>query len=161
MLNVPYIAALIEVVLSGTPFPHVDRAVPLLLGVAAQESGFQHTRQLGGGPARGYWQMEPATERTHWIWLRAHDHDAFASAIEAHCGVVEAAAQALQQNIPYQILMARLHFYVRDPLPLPARTDLQEQARRWKTSYNTAAGKGTIEQYLSTWERLIRPVWNC
>ena len=155
MLNVPYVAQLIEVVLRGMPFPQVGRAVPLLLGIAAQESGLQY---IGSGPARGYWQMESATEWSHWQTLR--HQVSLAQALIARCGVEEASAQALQHNIPYQILMARLHFYFRDPLPLPERQDIQEQARRWKKYYNTEAGKGTVEDYLLTWDRLIRPLWS-
>lgn len=158
MLSVPYVAQLIEVVLRGMPFPQVGRAVPLLLGIAVQESGLQHTRQLGSGPARGYWQMEPATERAHWQMLR--QQVSLEQELITRCGVEEASAQALQHNIPYQILMARLHFYLRDPLPLPERQDIQEQARRWKKYYNTEAGKGTVQGYLLTWERLIRPLWS-
>ena len=33
----------------------------LIMGTFAQESNFKYVRQLGGGPALGYGQMEPAT----------------------------------------------------------------------------------------------------
>lgn len=156
MLAVPYLAELIYVVLSGTPFPFPERAVPLLLGIAAQESGLEHTRQHGG-PARGYWQIEPATERSHWHWLT--QKPLLAEAFVARCGVVEASVQALQHNIPYQILLARLHFYRRDPQPLPEADHLKQQAQRWKTYYNTFKEGGNVEDYLATWERLIQPFY--
>ena len=157
MLSVPYLAQLIRLVLTGIPFPDVERAVPLLLGVAAQESLLRYTRQLGKGPARGYWQMEPVTEREHWNWIKAHP--LFESALHERCGVEAASYQALEHNLPYQILMTRLHFYIRDPLALPERTRIQDQAQRWKTYYNTQAGKGTIEEYLNRWQTLIMPYW--
>lgn len=157
MLSVVYLQRLITLVLDGTPFPHADRAIPLLLGVAAQESGFVHTRQIGGGPARGFFQMEPATERDLWRWL--HLHQAIERVFEERAGVDGASVLALEHNLPYQILVARLHFFVRDPAPLPEADDLQGQAARWKTVYNTIAGAGTIESYVATWQRLILPRW--
>lgn len=36
-------------------------AEDLVMGTAAQESRLTYLRQLGGGPALGLWQMEPAT----------------------------------------------------------------------------------------------------
>jgi len=158
MLDVPYLAQLIRVVLSGVPLPHCERAIPLLLGVAAQESSLTYTRQFGSGPARGYWQMEPATERSHWGWL-ASQHT-LEQALIVRCGVMEASVQALQHNIPYQIMMARLHFYRHDPRPLPFPHHITEQAARWKSVYNTERGHGTIEQYLRSWETLIAPFWS-
>ena len=158
MLSIPYVAQLIQVVLQGTPFPHVDRAIPLLLGVAVQESGLRSTRQLGHGPARGYWQMEPVTERDHWRWLQTNPP--LLASLHERCGVDEASAMALQHNLPYQVLMARLHFYLRDPQPLPAPDDLINQARCWKTYYNTDAGKGTIAAYIEHWNMIVRPVWS-
>lgn len=157
MLSVPYFQRLIAVVLDGAPFLHVDRAIPLLLGVAAQESHLTYTRQLGGGPARGFFQLEPATERDHWRWL--HSHRAMETMFEERAGVDDASVFALEHNLPYQILMARLHFHLRDPQPLPAADDLQGQAARWKQWYNTPAGAGTVEAYLATWQRLIQPYW--
>lgn len=42
-------------------------AVNLLLGTAAQESAFgTYLRQIGGGPARGVFQMAPATAKDIW-----------------------------------------------------------------------------------------------
>ncbi|MDX1428656.1 MAG: hypothetical protein R3282_00145, partial [Rhodothermales bacterium] len=38
----------------------------LLLGTAIQESLLEFRRQLGGGPARGLFQMEPATHDDCW-----------------------------------------------------------------------------------------------
>ena len=159
MLAIPYFATLMQVVLRNTPFPHIDRAIPLLLGVAAQESHLTYFRQVGGGPARGLFQCEPATERDHWRWL--HAHPGYAHVFEERAGIEESSILALEHNIPYQILLARLHFFLRDPQPLPSATDLQKQAGRWKAVYNTAMGAGTVEGYLSTWQRIIQPHYPC
>ncbi|SMF86500.1 hypothetical protein SAMN05428998_1881, partial [Tistlia consotensis USBA 355] len=53
----------------GLPGFASDAAVELLLGTAAQESGFRYLAQLGGGPALGPYQSEPAT--------RADVHDSY------------------------------------------------------------------------------------
>ena len=44
----------------------VSGATELLLGTALQESGLAHRVQLGGGPARGLFQMEPNTHDDIW-----------------------------------------------------------------------------------------------
>ena len=38
----------------------------LIMGTAAQESGFTYIKQLGGGPALGMFQVEPATTRSNF-----------------------------------------------------------------------------------------------
>jgi hypothetical protein len=50
----------------------------------------------------------------------------------------------LTTNLAAQIVFCRLHLR-RIPKKLP-RT-LEEQAKQWKTYYNTAKGKGTPEKY--------------
>src|SRR5262249_50020699 len=45
---------------------HSTAAEQLLLGTAMQESDLIHRRQLGDGPARGFFQMEPATHNDIW-----------------------------------------------------------------------------------------------
>jgi hypothetical protein len=38
----------------------------LVLGTGAQESHYQYVQQIGGGPALGWWQCEPATHDDIW-----------------------------------------------------------------------------------------------
>lgn len=160
MLDVCYLARLIQTVLDGTPFPHVERAVPLLVGTAAHESHLQWAQQLGGGPALGFWQMEPATARDHWKWLDKRQDRSFAVAMVERTGVAQHVDAALQYNLPYQILMARVHYYRRTKEALPPPEDLYGQAERWKVCYNTMAGKGTITAYLESWQRFVAPHWS-
>lgn len=155
MLDVPYVAGLIRYVLTGTPFPQIDLAVPLLLGTAATESGLVHTRQLGGGPARGYFQVEPTTERDVWAnYLRYKPE--LRAVFAARCGVEEANVSALQHNIAYGILLTRV-IYLRAPAVLPEAENIVGQSRYWKKYYNTALGKGTPAKYQADWERLVAP----
>ena len=45
----------------------------LLLGTALVESNLERVRQVGGGPALGVFQMEPATHASLWgDWLPRH-----------------------------------------------------------------------------------------
>lgn len=126
-------------------------ATNLLLGTAAQESRLQYLRQLGGGPALGLWQMEPATYDDHWwSYLRPRP--------ELRYAVVEAGGlkddippvEALKFNLRYAAAMARVH-YLRVPEPLPDPDDTPAMARYWKDHYNTHLGHGTVEQFINSW----------
>jgi len=155
MLDVPFFARLITCVLDGSPFRHVERAVPLLLGVAATETGLENIRQVGGGPARGIFQLEPVTARDLHTWLM---RDApFTYVVVERCGVKRFSLEALEQSLLYQIVLARTLFYVRDPQPLPEPQDIAEMARRYKVYYNTADGKGSEAKYRADYARLIGP----
>jgi hypothetical protein len=158
MLDVTFIASLIRLTLLDSPFPHTGRAVPLLLGVCAQESGFTYNEQIGGGPALGFWQCEQATEADIWANFLAYQAP-LRDCILTRSGETGANAAALQYNLVYQILLCRTHFYRCDPDPLPDACDLQEQAVRWKTYYNTPLGAGTEAEYIANYERLVRPYW--
>jgi hypothetical protein len=156
MLDVAFIAHLIRLTLQGGPFPHTGRAVPLLLGVCAQESGFTYNQQLGGGPALGFWQCEKATEIDVWSNFLAYQ-PVLTAFFEVRCGQTAPDPAALQHNLVYQILMARTHFYRCDKAPLPMADDLTGQSELWKRVYNTPAGAGTPEEYVANYHRLVSP----
>lgn len=151
-----YLANLIRVVLQGTPFPHIERAIPLLLGTAAQESGFTFLSQIGGGTAKGLFGMELATELDHWRYIKRY-WPAIVQCITDRTQLTFASSRDLEWNFPYQILMARLHYYRRDPHALPQVTDIAEQSTRWKRYWNTSQGQGTEQQYLANYARLVAP----
>ncbi|MBF0127000.1 MAG: hypothetical protein HQM02_07290 [Magnetococcales bacterium] len=126
-------------------------AEALLLGTAAQESGLGHyLRQVGGGPALGVFQMEPATY-----------HDIWRHVILPNPPVV----QLLQPRWPRQpppddlvtdlllaAVMCRLH-YRRVKAALPEADDLPGLARYWKRHYNTPAGAGTEAEFIRNWQQ--------
>ena len=155
MLDVGFFSDLITLTLKDAPFPDPDKALPLLLGTAAQESRLTFLRQLSGGPARGLFQMEPATERDHWLWL--HTRPELRAILETRAMVGGPDPLHLECNFIYQILLARLHYFRRDPHPLPRADDLQGQAMLWKRCYNTSGGAGTIAEYVETYRRLVMP----
>jgi hypothetical protein len=120
-------------------------AALLLLGTAITESELTWLRQHNGGPARGLWQMEPATHDDIWRnYLRyrvdLHDRviDCMTEAEDGH--------QQLVSNLTYAAVMARL-VYWRHEDPLPAADDVDAQARYWKRHYNTTRGAGRPEDY--------------
>jgi hypothetical protein len=141
----------------------------LLLGTAAVESNFIFREQKDDGPARGLWQMEPATavdiyknylayrsgkRRRRQIYQRL-----MRIKYGPKCRVPyrffipreTEEALALRKFDKYACAMARLH-YLRVPNPIPY--DLEGIARYWKIFYNTAAGKGTPEKFIECWNSL-------
>lgn len=139
-----------------------DNEVRLLLGTAAVESSLIHRKQLGGGPARGIWQMEVATARDIFrgylsrkcdplkddLWFRfAHIWLKLVSVPIWDITKIELVYH-LEHFDDFACAMARVK-YLRDPDPIP--DTVEGQAHYWKRVYNTPAGKGTIEHYLSQW----------
>ena len=120
-----------------------DAAVELLLGTAAQESRFgKYLRQLGGGPARGVFQMEPAT----FDWLRGVYGDRY--------GFATRAADEMVFDLRLAALACRLRYRV-VPAALPAAGDLPALAEYWKRWYNTRLGAGTIAEFTDNYQRYV------
>lgn len=118
-------------------------AVNLLLGTAAQESGFGTYLRQVKGPALSVFQIEEATfldlrERMHpilpeirtWSFLR------------------------LEWDLRAAILAARLK-YRSIPKPLPEPDNLLELAAYWKRWYNTEQGAGTIQQFIRNYKHYV------
>jgi hypothetical protein len=126
------------------------------LGTAAQESHLgKWRRQMGHGPARGIYQMEPATH--DWLWSRLHRperRDLRQKITELLVAGVNPLDQ-LESNDPYATAMARLRIWVTsarwpvDPLDLPALAHI------WKVCYNSVLGVGKEVEWLANWRLLI------
>lgn len=128
-----------------------ESAVNLLLGTAAQESGFgTYIRQIRG-PARGVFQCEPATELDIWDNYLRYNLD-LADRILKVTGVGRPASLHLESHLDYQIALCRVH-YLRVKAPLPAADDIHGQAAYWKKYYNTAMGRGTVYQYILSYRK--------
>ncbi|MGI9250965.1 MAG: hypothetical protein ACR2PR_07175, partial [Pseudohongiellaceae bacterium] len=128
-------------------------AVDLLLGTAAQESLLgTYVRQVGGGPALGIYQMEPATHDDILDnYVRYHD-DLVDKLAEIFGSTLPMAPERLVYDLRYATIMARLHYY-RRPEPLP--DDLVGLAQYWKTHYNTELGAGTVSEYVHNARTLL------
>lgn len=119
----------------------------LILGTAAQESGCgEYLAQLGGGPALGIYQMEPAT---HDDILQ--NFVRFKPALAARLAELKAnypiEEDQLVSNLAYATAMCRLH-YLRVKEPLPDADNVDNMARYWKKYYNTELGKGKVEEFI-------------
>jgi len=133
--------------------------VSLLLGTAAAESSLKYRKQLGGGPARGIFQMEPATAKDIFDNYLRYRKKLYRRVMRIWQGkgwywrfrVPECweLGEALQVDDYFACAMARLHYLrVSDPIP----ECVVEQAGYWREHYNTFAGQGTVEHYLEQWK---------
>jgi len=121
-------------------------AEALVLGTALAESGLDYVQQLGGGPALGYFQMEPATHQDIWDNYLHYRPDMVGKLLSLRAADPPG-DQQLAANACYAAAMCRVH-YRRVPAPLPASGDIRGQAAYWKEHYNTPLGAGTVEHYL-------------
>lgn len=134
--------------------PYSEAALELLMLTAATESRLGTYVMQIQGPARGIFQMEPATEKD--IWERFIE---FKPRLKAMlCGLRMKAPSGLPDNIynlAYQIAMARVYYW-RRPEPLPqvqigidgklTPAAVHEMAQYWKKHYNTHLGAGTPQK---------------
>lgn len=124
-----------------------ESAFNLLILTALHESyGLQYIRQKRG-PALGFFQMEPATEKDIWENYLAFKKDL--SELVTNITGRSGPGDWLEYDLCYQIIMARIH-YLRVKEPIPNQDDIEEMARYWKKYYNTEAGRGTEEKFINT-----------
>jgi hypothetical protein len=137
------------------PFPAIQAADALVLGTAMHESHLKYTRQIGG-PALGYFQMEPATHldihKNFLAYNKPLKEQIMLFLRYSYKDVPP--AEELVVSHKYAAAMCRAH-YLRVKAPLPAFDPLA-LAQYWKKYYNTALGKGTIEQALPHFEEACR-----
>ena len=141
MINPEQFREMITEVLKTAPRNlYSETAVDLLMLTAATESRLGYFWKQIKGPARGVFQMEPATEQDIWEhylkfnsdlsdWVKSYKHSR---------------GDDLKNNLAYQIAMARVHYY-RVPARLPDPTP-EAMAGYWKTNFNTNLGKGSTEK---------------
>ena len=61
-------------------------------------------------------------------------------------------AEDIETNDLLAICMARVH-YLRVSEAIPS--DVEGMARYWKKYYNTPLGKGTVEEFISNYKKLV------
>ncbi len=131
---------------------HSQAAENLLMGTALVESGLTYLRQIGGGPARGFFQIEPATHTDIWInFLSDRRRRGLALDVVvltiANNELILPPHDELEHNLQYAAAIARLVYY-RRPEPLPQADDIHDLAAYWKRHYNTPAGKGNPDDFV-------------
>lgn len=126
----------------------------LILGTIAQESHMgKYLVQLGGGPALGVAQMEPATHDDIWDNYLKYRQPIVYKLDQLLC-LGRSKHEQLKWNLAYAVAMARVH-YRRVAAPLPDADDIEQLAHYWKDHYNTYAGKGTVEEFVHNYQRFV------
>ena len=135
-------------------YPTINRkeAVELLLGTAAQESHLgKYRKQIGGGPALGIYQMEPATF-DDIVKNYLSSKPVLKEKIIEVSGVTELNSKDLVNNDRLSTCMARVHYLrVKEGIP----SSLDGQARYYKKYYNTYLGAATEQEYISNYKKLV------
>tara|TARA_R110002020_G_scaffold73405_1_gene188066 strand:+ start:312 stop:761 length:450 start_codon:yes stop_codon:yes gene_type:complete len=125
---------------------HSKDAVDLVYKTGNAETGYRHLKQMGGGPAIGFWQVEPATLidiMDNYVKYRPKLEKRLIS-----LGFDRRDMEVrVMSNIALQAVFCRLK-YKRDKYALPKSSDLEAQAKYWKRVYNTHLGKGTITHFM-------------
>ena len=143
------LTTIIWLICFNNDLPCNSNVTALLLETAAVESDFgNNMKQFHGGPARGWFQMEPDT---------AHDIIINYIKYRPHLGKWAAMAEGkdlskLLLRDDFSIAMARIHYMrVKEPVP-----DTRiARARYWKKYYNTYRGKGTVAKYMEKANKYI------
>ena len=131
----------------------------LVLGTAIQESdGLRALQQYAGGPAVGIFQMEPVTYESLWkhsipglkgIGSKLLQMSSF------HGYDVLPPADEMSYNMLYAAAMCRVRYYI-VPSALPRENDPYAMAVYWKRHYNSALGKGTVDEALPHFQRACK-----
>jgi hypothetical protein len=133
-------------------------AEKLVLGTAAQESdGLECLAQLGGGPALGLYQMEPATFRDLWDrYLPGHTE--LLRRVQRLLAPEPEPLQQLVSNLRFATAMCRIR-YLERPFRMPLRADVGILANLWKYNYNTLKGAGTVEEFERHYARYVATIY--
>ena len=125
----------------------------LILGTAAQESAYgKYTVQIGGGPARGKFQMEKATHDDIWKNFLKYK-PRLAKLVLSISGLTEPDFNSLEKNDIYACAMCRVHYFrVKEPI----HTTINGYAYYWKQFYNTPEGKGTISEFMNNYIKYVK-----
>lgn len=157
MIHVPDMQRLIGNVLAGMgdKFASPD-AVTLILRTGAVESEYFYQRQLGEGPARSFWQVEPPTARDILgRYLEREDKGNLKMRVQHLLGFQvqwlledrDRLDMQLQGNELLGIICCRLKYWpVPEAIPHARYVDLQ--AAYWLKWFN-AGGRGSIEHFIN------------
>lgn len=155
-----HLRALIREVLRGLEpeIPYSEAAVELLMMTAAQESGLGKYLVQLKGPARGIYQVEPATER-YVVGELQRRHPALYKKIMGMNaegdGQGTAGDRDMIFNLAYATALARANYFLK-PGPIPARPG--DQAAYYKKFWNTELGKATEAEAFGAYCQLCLPV---
>lgn len=127
----------------------------LVIATALAESdSLKYIKQLGRGPARGLFQLEPRTHDDIWDGYLNYRPE-LQSKLK---GLMIPGLDPIQQlygNHYYAASMCRI-FYLRFPRALPDEDDLEGMAHYWKRYYNTHLGAGTVNGFIQKAHKVMK-----
>lgn len=134
------------------------KARAMLLAIGLQESRFLHRRQLGDGPARGFWQFERGGGARGVLW-----HSQSRPSMELICAARKCppTSAALWQRIEFDDVLAaaaaRLLLWT-DPYPLP---NFNDPEGAWRLYFRVwRPGKPHRDTWDGFWTQATRFVIN-
>ncbi len=139
----------------GHPYVSAD-AISLVIRTCVYESDLYHLKQGGGGPARGFPQIELSTARDilgRYLRLERKSELRNRVHIALRFDPVPLTSDdyqldlQLQGNMILGIVCCRLK-YGMIPEPLPSKDDRKAQGEYYRKFYNTSGGKGTAEGFV-------------
>ncbi len=141
---------------------HLDSVIPysmaaenLLMGTCAQESRMgQFLVQLDNGPAKGIFQMEPATEEDIALNYMSYRNDLSRVVNLLVPEFEEGGINDMTGNLFYAAAMCRVHYW-RVPMAMPPEDNVHQMANYWKLHYNTPEGKGTEAEFIHNYNRYV------
>jgi len=135
----------------------------LVMGTAAQESQFSAIMQTGGGPAVSMWQMEPNTVKDTWGRMPVKYRSIVANDFMFRAFSL---FEQLPGNLYLGAAMCRLIYYMK-PFRLveisnsPVHNWSGYIAEIWKQYYNTPKGAGTVDQFITNWNKFdLDSLWS-
>ena len=137
-----------------------EDAVNLVVATGIVESRYEYIRQMGDGPARSFWQVEPATCVDNLAHYLKHRPELMRKCATASFVDVKhwqnyderVWAEILEKNIAAGIVHCRLKYW-RVPKKMPST--IEGQAAYWKKYYNTEGGKGDPEHFVESAKKLL------
>ena len=136
-------------------------AVELVLATGIVESRYEYIRQMGDGPARSFWQVEPATAVDNLAHYLVHRSSLMKKCAEASLVDLKywqiyderVWAEILEKNIAAGIIHCRIKYW-RVPKRMP--NSIEGQADYWKKYYNTEGGAGDPEHFVESVKKYLR-----
>ena len=138
-----------------------DEALDIVYATGLVESKYQYITQIGEGPARSFWQVEPETavdNCKNFISARPElmQRSADILGIDPYHFIdpdIDSWDWILRTNIAAGILHCRIKYW---RIPEPIGVSPQGLAEYWKKHYNTEQGAGSVEHFLHLTEGKIQ-----
>ena len=121
-----------------------EEAAALIFETGQAEARYGALEQMGNGPAKGFFQCEPATMEDcieNYINYRPE----LKKALNSLGFIEDDPIFSLTTNLAIQVFFCRIK-YRRDKDPIPK--NMRDRADYWKRVYNTEGGKGTVSHYM-------------